>query len=308
MKNSKSNRHPHNKQNSISSASNTILNLIFIFWSAMCIVPFLLVLGISFSSESSITLEGYRIIPSEFSTLAYEYIFKKTTMLLKAYGVTIGTTISGTILSLAIITLFAYPLSRKYFKLRNFFSFIVFFTMIFQGGAVASYMVYTQVLGLKNNYLAYITPTLMNAWNVILMRTFITISVPDELVDAAKIDGAGELKTFWSIVIPLCKPGMATIALFTAINLWNDWYTPSLYITDSSMHNLQYMLYSMLSNIQYLKSNIGRVGNASLLLSEMPAESVRMAMCIITIGPIVLAYPFFQKYFVKGLTVGAVKG
>ena len=163
MRNRKSKRQTHSAPNSISSGANITLNIIFIIWSLMCIVPFLLVLGISFSSEQSITLDGYRIIPSEFSTLAYDYIFRKATMLLKAYGVTICTTISGTLLSLIIITLFAYPLSRKYFKWRNVFSFIVFFTMIFQGGAVASYMVYTQVLGLKNNYLAYIAPTLMNA-------------------------------------------------------------------------------------------------------------------------------------------------
>ena len=258
--------------NTIPWQADAVLNLIFIVWSVLCIVPFLLVLGVSFSSESSLNLQGYRVIPKELSFAAYDYVFSKSGMLLRAYGITIGATLSGTILSLIVTAMFAYPLSRKYFKYRKIFSFIAFFTMIFNGGAVSSYMVYTQILYMKNNYFVYILPYLMSAWNMILLRTF-------------------------------------TVGLFTAIGIWNDWYTPSLYIKDTSMHNLQYMLYSMLTSAQYLKANMDKVGgSAGLMLANMPSEGIRMAMCIVTIGPIVLAYPFFQKYFVKGLTVGAVKG
>lgn len=294
--------------NAISRQTNTMLNVIFIIWSMLCIFPFLLVLGISFSSESSLVTVGYRILPPEFSISAYDYLFQKSTMLLRAYVISIGVTVCGTILTLIITAMFAYPLSRKYFKYRSIFAFLIFFSMIFNGGMVASYMVYTQVLGLKNHLFAYIMPYLLSGWNVIMLRTFITGSVPDDLVDAAKIDGAGEATTFTRIVLPLCKPGLATIGLFTAIGMWNDWYTPSLYIKESKLFNLQYLLCSMLSNIQFLKTNIGKIGSSALALAEMPSEGIRMAMCIVTIAPIVLAYPFFQKYFVKGLTVGAVKG
>ena len=196
--------------NTIPWQADAVLNLIFIVWSVLCIVPFLLVLGVSFSSESSLNLQGYRVIPKELSFAAYDYVFSKSGMLLRAYGITIGATLSGTILSLIVTAMFAYPLSRKYFKYRKIFSFIAFFTMIFNGGAVSSYMVYTQILYMKNNYFVYILPYLMSAWNMILLRTFMTSSIPDDLVDAAKIDGAGEPKIFSKIVIPLCGSGRKT--------------------------------------------------------------------------------------------------
>lgn len=293
----------------ISRPADTVLNIIFILWSALCIVPFLLVVGISLSSEHSINTYGYQIIPHEFSTEAYSFATRQSVSLLRAYGVTIFATIVGTVLAVLITTLFAYPLSRRDFRARNVFSFITFFTMIFQGGLIATYMVYVEVLNLKNNLFVYIMPFLMSAWNVILMRTFIVSSVPESLIDAAKIDGASEWTIFFKMVVPLSKPGIATISLFTAISIWNDWFTPTMYITDTKKFNLQYLLYSVLANIEYLKNNVLRTGgNTNILLSQLPTQSIRMAMCIISIGPIILAYPFFQKYFVKGLTMGAVKG
>ena len=269
------------------------LNIVFIIWTVLCIVPFLLILGISFSDENSILEYGYRIIPVRFSTAAYVFVTSETTSLIRAYAITIYATVAGTLLSVIITALFAYPLSRK----------------DFQGGLVAGYMVYVEVLNLKNNLLVYLAPFLMSAWNVILMRTFMVTSIPDSLIDAAKIDGAGEWTIFNKIVMPLSLPGLATIALFTSIGIWNDWYTPLLYITDKKLYNLQFSLYSVLSNIEFLKSNFSIVGgHASQLLNNLPTQSVRMAMCIVSIGPIILAYPFFQKYFIKGLTIGAVKG
>ena len=295
--------------NAIPAYANVLIHVFFVLWSALCIVPLLLVLGISFSSESSILTNGYEFFPTEFSTSSYDYVFGKASMLLKAYGVSIASTVLGTALSLIIMIMFAYPLSRKYFKYRNVFSFILFFTMIFSGGTVASYMIYTQLLRLKNNYLVYIWPYLMSAWNVIILRTFITNTIPDELSEAAKIDGAGEFRILVRIVIPLLKPGIATVGLFTAIGIWNDWYTPSLYVTDVNMFNMQYVLYSMLTNIQFLKNNMDKVGgSSSAILANMPTEGIRMAMTVLVIGPIVIAYPFFQRYFVRGITIGAVKG
>ena len=306
MKNGKRKKY---EVNAIPGYANVLIHVFFLLWSAICIVPVLLVLGISFSSESSILTYGYQFIPTDFSTASYEYVFGKAGMLVRAYGVSIGSTIVGTILSLTVMTLFAYPLSRRYFKYRSLFSFILFITMIFSGGTVASYMIGVQVLHLKNNYLVYIWPYMMSAWSVIILRTFITTTIPDELSEAAKIDGAGEFRILVQVVVPLLKPGIATIGLFTAIGIWNDWFTPSLFITDVNKFNMQYILYTMLTNIQFLKTNMNKVGGSSVaMLANMPTEGIRMAMTVMVIGPIVVAYPFFQRYFVKGITIGAVKG
>lgn len=295
--------------NTITPTANAVLNVIFILYSAVCIIPFLLIVGISVSDEHSLLTYGYHIIPKTFSDAAYRFVTSESRALLNSYGITIYATLAGTVLCVIITALFAYPLSRKDFKYRNVFSFIVFFTMIFHGGMIASYMVYVQLLGLKNNVLVYLMPFLMNAWNVILMRTFFTSSIPDSIVEAAKIDGAGELSIFAKIVLPLSLPGLATIALFTSISLWNDWNTPLLYITQPKLYNLQYLLYNTMTNVSYLQNNAEMVGSdAAKILQNLPTLSIRMAMCVFSIGPIIFAYPFFQKYFVKGLTVGAVKG
>jgi putative aldouronate transport system permease protein len=294
----------------ISPRTNSALNLMFIFYSICCIVPFILILSISISSEESIRLHGYKLMPEVVSFDAYRYLLSDATGLVRNYGVTIFATVVGTILTVLITTLFAYPLSRPDFKYRNFFSFVVFFTMIFSGGLVPKYMVYTQMLSLKNNLLVYIVPHLMSAWYVIVMRTFLSSSLPDSVIEAAQIDGASEMQIFTRIVLPLARPGIATISLFTAISIWNDWGTPLLYITKPKLFNLQYSMYTALQNAEILKQNpdILNESGAADLIASMPTETVRMAMVIAAIGPIIFAYPFFQKHFVKGLTIGAVKG
>lgn len=293
----------------VSPRANILLNVMFIIYSALCIIPFLLVVGISVSDENALLTYGYHIIPKSFSNTAYVFVTSESASLLRSYGITIYATLAGTVLCLIITALFAYPLSRRDFKYRNVFSFIVFFTMIFHGGLIAGYMVYVQLLGLKNNLLVYLMPFLMSAWNVIVLRTFFSSSIPDSIIEAAKIDGAGEFSIFAKIVLPLSLPGLATIALFTSITLWNDWYTPLLYITKPALYNLQYQLYNTMTNISYLQNNAEVVGSdAAKILQNLPTLSIRMAMCVISIGPIILAFPFFQKYFIKGLTVGAVKG
>lgn len=299
-----------NNLTQISLGANTVLHVLLLIYSALCVIPFLLLLGISFSSESSITLYGYRMIPKEWSLAAYQFMLGKSNSIMRAYVISILSTVVGTVCSVVVTLMFAYPLSRKDFRYRYFFSFLVFFSMIFHGGMVATYMVRVQVLHLKNNYLIYIVPFLMSSWNVMLMRTFISTSIPDSLVEAAKIDGASEFRAFLTIVVPLSLPGIATIALLSGISVWNDWFTGTLYVTDVMKQNLQYTMYRTLSDVEFLKQNQNIVGGSeqAAILRDLPTEGARMAMCVIAVGPIILVYPFLQKHFVKGMVIGAVKG
>lgn len=295
--------------NALSFKANACLHLIYLLYSVLCIVPFLILIGVSFSSQSSIVNYGYQIIPHEFSLDAYEFLMQKSGSMGRAYLIQILCTIVGTACSMVVTVMFAYPLSRPDFKYRNFFSFMVFFSMIFHGGMVASYMVNTQLLGLKNNFLIYILPGILSGWNVMMMRTFIKTSIPDSLIEAARIDGAGEFRTFAQIVLPLSISGLATIALLSALGLWNDWFTARLYVTDVTKQNLQYTLYRALNEVEFLKTNMNVAGgDVAAMLANLPTESARMAMCVFAIGPIIIVYPFFQKHFIKSLVVGAVKG
>jgi len=294
--------------NSIKPFWNGMFNLMFIIYSIACIIPLLLVIGVSFTDEKTITTDGYNFIPKVFSLESYKWVFKSGDAIVRAYGLSIGITIVGTLCSVAIIAMFAYVISRKDFKYRNIFAFIVFFTMILNGGLVPWYMVYTNFLHINNTLLAYIIPNLANAWYVMIMRTFYQTNVPDSIIESSKIDGAGEFRTFIQIVLPLAKAGLATIALFQTLAFWNDWYLPLMLIDNSKLYNLQYILYKTLNAIQYLAQASNITGGSAAILAKLPSETARMAMCVLAIGPIILAYPFFQKYFVKGLTVGAVKG
>jgi len=294
--------------NSVSPFWNGLFNILFTIYSIVCIVPLLLVVGVSFSDEKSIITGGYNFIPKVFSLEAYKWVFKSGDTIVRAYGLSIMITIVGTLCSVAIISMFSYVISRKDFKYRNVFSFIVFFTMILNGGMVPWYKVYTNLLHINNTLLAYIVPSLVNAWYVMIMRTFFQTNVPDSIIESARIDGAGEFRTFLKIVMPLAKPGLATIALFQTLGFWNEWYLPLMLIEDSKLYNLQYILYKTLNAIQYLSQASNVSGGTAEILAKLPSETARMAMCVLAIGPIILAYPFFQKYFIKGLTVGAVKG
>ena len=297
------------KGNLISRPSDTILNIIFIIYSLICILPLFLVLSVSFSDELSIAKNGYSFIPQKFSLTAYSYLFLNAKGILNAYGVTIFVTVVGSVLSVIIIALYAYPLSRRDFKYRNTFTFLVFITMIFSGGLVPWYLVCTRVLHLQNTIGALIVPYLMNGWYVLIMRTFFSTTIPESIIEAAKIDGAGEFRIFAVVVLPLAKPAIATIALFNTLFYWNDWWLPLMLINDDKFVNLQYIMYRITTNIQYLTqlapNAAAQSGNT---IAQMPSETARMAMCILSIGPVIIAYPFFQKYFVKGLTIGGVKG
>ena len=296
------------KLNQISMGSNILLNLMFLVCVVACLAPLLLVIIISVSDEKSLLLNGYSFIPESFSTKAYDYIIAAGDAIWRAYGISIAVTVIGTILSLLVICFYAYPLSRQSFKYKGQFAFFAYFTMIFGGGLVPWYVVYTQLIPIKNTIWVLIVPYLMNTWFVIIMRTFFKTTINESIIESAKMDGAGEFRTFFVIVLPLCRAGLATIGLFCTLNYWNDWFLPLVFITDAKVYNIQYLMYQTLISIQYLLSGSAQFSEASKVLADLPSEGARMAVAVLSIGPIILAYPFFQKYFVKGLTIGAVKG
>jgi putative aldouronate transport system permease protein len=294
--------------NRVSPMTNIGINALFIMASVVCIAPILLIVAISFTDEKELLVNGYHFLPQKFSVKAYDYVITAGDTIWRAYGISIVVTLVGTLLSLLIICLYAYPLSRQSFRYKNFFAFFAYFTMIFGGGLVPWYMVYTQLVPIKNTIWIMIVPYLMNAWYMMIMRTFFRTTVHESIIESAKIDGAGEFRTFFVIVLPLCRAGLATIGLFCTLGYWNDWWLPLVFVTDNKLYNIQYLMYQTLNSIQYLASGSAQFSESSKVIADMPSEGARMAIAVISIGPIIFAYPFFQKYFVKGLTIGAVKG
>lgn len=289
----------------IKKSTNFILNVFFIILSVLCIYPLILVLMVSFTDEMSIPTYGYSIFPHVFSLSAYEYIFTNFSAIGRAYAVSIGVTLVGGGLGLMIMALYAYPLARDDFKYKGVFNLLAVITMLFSGGLVPTYMVYVRVLHLKDTYMALILMSLFSAFYVMIIRTFYRTNVPKSLIEAAQIDGSGEFYTFFKIVFPLAKPALATVLMFSMLVYWNDWYGPLLYITKTDHYNLQYLLYNMQSKIASLVAASSHGGSVDL--TNIPSETARMAMAIVAIGPVVLAYPFFQRYFQKGITLGATK-
>jgi putative aldouronate transport system permease protein len=267
--------------------------------------PFMLLFMASITDEKSLIIDGYSIWPKIFSLDAYRFLLNDSTTLARAYGVTIFITFVGTLVGLIISTLLAYPLSRSDLPLRKTLSFLVFFTMLFHGGLVSTYLVYTEVFHLKNTILALIVPGLLtNGFYILLIRSFFATSIPVPVIESAYIDGASEFRIFWNIVLPLSLPILAAIGLMLSISYWNDWFNGLIYVTDSKLFSIQNMLTRMLTDLQFLQqSDMGAAAGANI-----PTDTVRMAIAVIGILPIFCIYPFFQKYFVKGLTVGAVKG
>ena len=276
----------------------------------MCIgvlIPFLLVIAISISNEKDVVLYGYQLIPKQIDFAAYKYLFKNPDSILNAYWVTILTTSIGTTLSVILMSMLAYPLSKANMVFKRGISLYIFFTMLFSGGLAPTYILITQYLHLNDTIWVYILPSLINVWHVFLLRTFFK-AIPVEISESALLDGASEYRIYWSIILPLSKPALATVALLGALTRWNDWFTAMLYINNDRLISLQYLLQRILLNIQLLQSSSGNMPGSTLSLADMPSETVRMAMAIIAIGPMMMVFPFFQKYFAKGLTVGSVKG
>ena len=288
--------------------ANLIITLIFGVLVAVTLFPVLLTVSIAFSSSDSIMNFGYSIWPHEFSTEAFKYIFKTPETIIRAYGVTIFVTVIGTVLSTLIIMLYAYALSRRDFTGRKALTFYIFFTMLFSGGTVSWYIVCTSYYHLANSVWSMILPYLMNPWNIIILRTFFQSSVPVSIIESGKLDGAGEWRVLFKLVVPIAVPGIATIALFRTLQYWNDWWLPIMFIVKPELYNLQFLLQRMMQNIQQLNQNSQFIANASEQMMKIPSEAARMALCLIAMGPILVVYPFFQKYFIQGLTIGSLKG
>ena len=282
-----------------------ILNAVFIVLCILVVFPLVLLLSVSLSNEQDIVMNGYKLFPKKIDLSAYEYVFKNGMVILQAYKVTAIFSVLSMILSVLFMSMISYPLTLKDFKPRNTISFYLYFTMLFSGGLVPSYILITQYLHLNDTIWVYILPSLISPWYVFMMRTFMQ-DIPNEIRESVKIDGGDEFTIFFKIIIPLSKPVLATVALFMFLAKWNDWYTAMLYINNSQLDSLQYLLQRILQNLQLLKtaSDMG----LSMEVAEVPAETVRMAMAIMVMGPALFVFPFFQKYFVRGITVGSVKG
>lgn len=291
----------------LSPATNTILNIGFIIFSLLTLIPIWIIVVSSITKESSLAANGYRLWPEEFSLSAYKFLFGQGSIVGIAYKNTLISTVAGTILAVISVGLYAYPLSRPNFKFRRFFTFFAFFTMLFSGGLVSYFMVMRQVLQINDSLWALFLPSSFSAFWVIVMTTFYRSNVPSEVIESARIDGASEWRTLIQIVVPLALPGLATVALFAAIGIWNNFYNCLLLVDEAKYYSLQFTIYTTLNNIRFLLENAEKMPGI-VNLSELPSETFRMAMAVVTVGPIIFAYPFFQRFFIRGLTIGAVKG
>ncbi|MFD0619603.1 carbohydrate ABC transporter permease [Paenibacillus sp. GCM10027629] len=283
-----------------------MIHILFILFSLACIIPLISIISVSFSNETDIVKNGYSLIPRKIDFTAYAYILYQPIQLINSFMVSLFVSLFGTFLSVLVMSGISYSLSRGDYKFRNSLSFYVFFTMLFNGGLVPTYILISNYLHLKNTIWVLILPYLAVPWFILLLRSFMQ-KIPYTIIESCMIDGASEFRIFFQMILPLAKPGLATVALFTLLQYWNDWWLSLLYIEKESLVPLQYMLYRMMNNIQYLTSasNMMPPGMNNAVL---PSESARMAMAILAAGPMLAVFPFFQKHFVKGLTVGAVKG
>jgi len=273
-------------------------------YAVCCIIPFLIIISSSFTSEAVIRAEGVQLFPKDITLEAYKMV-TKSGGIWKSYALTIIMTLVGTGLGLSIISMTGYALQRKDFHFRNVISFYIYFTSLFSAGLAPYYLLMTQTYHLQDSYLAVLLPLLMSPWLIILMKNFVK-AIPHEITESGKIDGAGDMKIFVSLILPMLKPALATIGLFLALGYWNEWYQSSLFLGSKvEVKPLQYTLYEVVNKIDALKNS---VAGQFINIADIPQESVKMANAVLATGPIVLLYPFVQKYFISGITVGAVKG
>ena len=293
--------------NQIKKSTNVVFNIVFLILGVMCVIPLLFVFSISITEEEALRTNGYQLIPSVFSGSAYKFLWNERGMILRAAFMSILVTIVGTLIAIALDTSMGYVVSRRNFRLKKLYTWLIFIPMVFNGGMLASYVVVNNILGLSNTIWALILPLACSSFSVTICRTFFRTTVPDSIIESAKIDGAGQFRIFTQIVLPISKPVIATIGMFAAFGYWNDWFQASLYIQDKNLQTLQSLLNNIQKNIEYIANN--PYGGLSLqqYKSSMPTESVRMAIAVVIIVPIACTYPFFQKYFISGLTIGSVK-
>jgi len=298
------NRRPFSLYRFSRNFSQFFVNAILLVISFLFLLPLLVVISASLSDEKALAKYGYSLWPQNFSLSAYEYLLMDPNRLIRAYSVTIFVTVAGTLLGLLVMSLLAYALSRPEFKWRKPFSFILIFTMLFSGGLVPTYLLMTQVLHLKDNILALILPYLVVPWFVFILRSFFA-TLPQEIIEVARVDGASEWRIFFQIVLPLSTPALATVGLFMILLYWNDWWLSLLYINDPNLYPLQYLLYSIMRNAEFLSS----YASTGLLTSvELPTQTLRMAMVVVAMGPIAAMFLALQKYFIRGALIGSLKG
>ena len=286
--------------------TSIFIHMVFILFGLACLIPFLMIVSASLSSEYNLSYYGFTVLPKEVDFTAYAYLFENPKQIINGYKMTIFITAVGTFLSVIIMSMVAYALARKNCKFKGVLTWYLFFPTLFSGGLTASYITNTQVLGMKDNVLVMILPGLVSVFHVFMIRTFFK-QLPDGLFDAAKIDGAGEVRICFSIAIVLSKPVIATVAFLGAMSRWNSWYEAMLYIRTPEKYPLQYLLQRMMMNITELLEQMDKVPSM-VSAADLPGENLRMALLVVCIGPMMVIFPFFQKYFTKGMTVGAVKG
>lgn len=288
---------------------NLIFNIVMALFAISCVLPFFFVIMISLTQEASLAEMGYRFWPKEFSMAAYSYIFagEMSKKIFQAFGITVFVTVLGTVVNASMTSLYAYVISRSNFPFRRFFTIFALITMLFTPGMVATYLVVKNLLNLNDTIWALIMPLALGPFNILVMRSFFKKTVPDSIIESARIDGASEMRIFTKIVLPLAVPGIATISLFAALGYWNDWLNALLYIQKGSLVPLQYLLMKIQNDLDFLARNAGLGAQIQGGLAALPSESARMAIVVVSTLPIALTYPFFQRYFVGGLTIGGVK-
>ena len=296
--------------NEISPKANAIISTVMTLLTLVFLIPVFLVIMVSFSTPESLLRKGYSLFPSQLTLTTYQYLFKTGRQILQSYKVTIARTIIGPLISLVVMSMYSFVIAYRSFPGRKFYTYFLFFSSIFSGGMVASFIINVRYLRLYDNFLIFVLPTAISWFNVIILRTFIQTTIPDSLFEAAKIDGAGDFRIFVQIVLPLFKAGLATIGLFCVVGQWNEWTTALLYIDNPNLVPIQTMLQRIQQNINFIKqnSNMSSTQEEQLILNSLPTEAAQMAITVIATVPILCVYPFFQKYFIKGMTIGSVKG
>ena len=283
--------------------------IVMLVWTVICLAPFVLMISASITDEQTLIREGYKFWPQKVNFAAYQYLWAKRDTIFNAYMISIIVTVVGTFTNVLITTLFAYPLARRDFKWRNVFAFVVFFTMLFNGGMTASYIIWTQVFHIRNTIWALIIPNyLMGGMNILLVRNYYTASIPDAILEAARVDGASEMTIYTRIMVPLSKPVMITVALFAGIAYWNDWTNGLYYITVTKLYSINVYLNNLMNNINLLKQQSTLTEGANLSGLDLPSVGVRMAIAMVAVLPVALIFPFIQGQLIKGVVIGGVKG
>ncbi len=296
---------PHIRKDRSQIIINVVTYILVTIFCVMCILPFWMIITSSFATEDSIRRSGFTLWPTDFSTFSYELLFRSPDQMIGAYVVTVCLTLIGTLIGLFIVSMTGYALQRRDFPLRNGIMFYIYFTSLFSAGLVPFYLLIVQYLNLRDSYFAILLPLLMSPWLIVLMKNFVK-AIPHEITESGKIDGAGDFRIFYSLILPNLKPALATIGLFLALSYWNEWYYSSLFLTTKVEYRpLQYHLYNVINKVASLKNS---VAGSNVVITDLPGETLKMATAVVATGPIILLYPFVQKYFVAGLTVGAVKG